>query len=261
VIVPPVKRFRHEQIFDDLTGELIGVGVEMNYSDNPWFPEVLEIERRQDQANQDSETYSWIWEGDYLELSEAQIFRNKYESKDFEPDPNTWDGPYQGLDFGFANDPSAATRSWIHDDCLWIEYDAGAVGLELDDTVEFLSKLIPDIELYPIYADNARPESISHLKRKGLSRIRPCEKGKGSVEDGIAFIKSFKRVYIHTRCKETLNEFKNYSYKKDRLTDEVLPIIVDAFNHYIDSLRYGLERISKGRRRTKPSTGGSRIYQ
>jgi len=255
------KRFRHEQIFDDLTGELIGVGVEMNYSDNPWFPEVLEIERRQDQANQDSETYSWIWEGDYLELSEAQIFRNKYESRDFEPDPNTWDGPYQGLDFGFANDPSAATRSWIHDDCLWIEYDAGAVGLELDDTVEFLSKLIPDIELYPIYADNARPESISHLKRKGLSRIRPCEKGKGSVEDGIAFIKSFKRVYIHTRCKETLNEFKNYSYKKDRLTDEVLPIIVDAFNHYIDSLRYGLERISKGRRRTKPSTGGSRIYQ
>lgn len=255
------KRFRHEQIFDDLTGELIGVGVEMNYSDNPWFPDVLEIERRQDQANQDSETYSWIWEGDYLELSEAQIFRNKYESRDFEPDPNTWDGPYQGLDFGFANDPSAATRSWIHDDCLWIEYDAGAVGLELDDTVEFLSKLIPDIELYPIYADNARPESISHLKRKGLSRIRPCEKGKGSVEDGIAFIKSFKRVYIHTRCKETLNEFKNYSYKKDRLTDEVLPIIVDAFNHYIDSLRYALEKISKGRRRTKPSTGGSRIYQ
>ena len=254
------RRFRHDQIFDDLTGELIGVGVEMNYSDNPWFPEVLEIERRQDKANLDDETYRWIWEGDYLELSEAQIFRNKYEVMDFVPDPQKWDGPYQGLDFGFSQDPTAATRSWIYDDCLWIEYDAGAVGLELDDTVEFLSKLIPDIGLYPIYADNAMPESISHLSRKGLKRIRACEKVKGSVEDGIAFIRSFKRVYIHTRCKETLNEFKNYSYKKDRITDEVLPIIIDAFNHYIDSLRYALEKASKGRKRANPAGAGSRTF-
>ncbi|WP_228703819.1 PBSX family phage terminase large subunit [Acinetobacter larvae] len=239
------KRFRHEQIFDELTGELIGVGCEMNYSDNPWFPEVLEIERRQDQANQDDATYRWIWEGDYLELSEAQIFRNKFEIKDFEPDPQTWDGPYQGLDFGFAKDPTAATRSWIHDDCLWIEYEAGAVGLELDDTKPFICNKIPDFEKYPTYADNARPESISHLRGKGLIRMRACEKGKGSVEDGIEHIKSFKCVYIHSRCKETLKEFRNYSYKKDRLTDEVLPIIVDDWNHYIDSLRYALEKVMK----------------
>jgi phage terminase large subunit len=253
-------RFRHEEIYDDLTGELIGLGVEMNYTDNPWFPEVLEIERRRDQATLDDSTYRWIWEGEYLELSEAQIFRNKFEIQEFEPDPYSWDGPYQGLDFGFAHDPLAATRSWIHDDCLWIEYEAGAVGLELDDTVEFLSKLIPDLEDYAIYADNARPESISHLKRNGLSRIKACEKGKGSVEDGIAFIQSFKRVYIHPRCKETLNEFRNYSYKKDRLTDEVLPIIIDAYNHYIDSIRYALEKISKGRRKAKPATAGSRTF-
>lgn len=232
-------RFRHEQIFDD-SGKLIGMGVEMNYTDNPWFPDVLEIERRRDQANQDDATYRWIWEGDYLEMSEAQIFKNKYEVKEFTPDPEKWDGPYQGLDFGFANDPTAGTRSWIHDDCLYIEYEAGKVGLELDDTVDFLSAHIPDIEKYALYADNARPESISHLKRKGLPKIKACEKGKGSVEDGIAFIKSFRKVYIHPRCVQTLNEFRNYSYKKDRLTDEVLPIIVDAWNHYIDScIEYG----------------------
>lgn len=257
---PTSKRFRHDKIYDDVTGELIGVGVEMNYSDNPWFPEVLEIERRQDQANLDSATYSWIWEGDYLERSEAQIFRDKYELRDFEPDPNTWDGPYHGLDFGFAQDPTACTRSWIHDDCLWIEYEAGQKELELDDTVDFLKKHIPGIELYMVYADNARPEAISYLRRHGLRKVRPCEKGKGSVEDGIAFIRSFKRVYIHTRCKETYQEFKNYSYKKDRLTDEVLPIIVDDWNHYIDSLRYGLEPISKGRKRSKPATAGTRTF-
>ena len=76
-------------------------------------------------------------------------------------------------------------------------------------------------------------------------RIKGVEKGKGSVEDGIEFIKSFKKVYIHPRCKQTLFEFREYAYKKDRLTDEVLPIVVDANNHYIDALRYALEPIMK----------------
>ena len=237
-------RFGHPEMLDD-DGNVIGRCVVVNYMDNPWFPEVLDIERRRDKANQDDATYRWIWEGAYLELSEAQIFRNKYESKEFEADPKKWDGPYIGLDFGFSQDPTACVKVWIHDGCIWIDYEAGKVGLELDDTVDFLKQRIPEIEKYPIGADSARPESISHLKRKGLFRIKGVEKGKGSVEDGIEFIKSFKKVYIHPRCKQTLFEFREYAYKKDRLTDEVLPIVVDANNHYIDALRYALEPIMK----------------
>lgn len=244
---PTTEQFGHPEIFDPVTGELIGMCVEMNYSDNPWFPHVLELERRKDQANLDDATYRWIWEGAYLEHSDAQIFRGKYEIKDFEADSQKWDGPYIGIDFGFAQDPTACVRAWIHDDCIWIDYEAGKVGLELDDTVPFLEKKIPDIRKYPSYADSARPESISHLKGKGLIRIKGVEKGKGSVEDGIEFIKSFKKVIIHTRCKQTAYEFREYSYKKDRLTDEVLPIVVDKDNHYIDALRYALEKIMKRR--------------
>ena len=242
---PTSERFRHTEIKDTQTGELIGIGAEMNYVDNPWFPDVLDIERRRDQSNQDDATYRWIWEGAYLEMSESQIFKGKYEVRDFEPDPVNWDGAYIGLDFGFAQDPTACVKCWIHDECIWIESEAGGVGMELDDTVPFLLKKITDIKKYPVYADNARPESISHLRRKGLNRIQGVEKGKGSVEDGIEFIKSFKKVYIHSRCKQTLSEFRDYSYKKDRLTDEVLPIIVDKDNHYIDALRYALEKIMK----------------
>lgn len=241
---PTSSRFRHEEMFDD-DDNLIGIGAEMNYSDNPWFPAVLELERKRDKRNLDDATYQWIWEGAYLEMSESQVFKGKYEEKDFIPDPKKWDGPYFGLDFGFAQDPTACVKAWIYDDCLWIEYDAGAVGLELDDTTEFLEKKIPDIAKYPIYADNARPESISHLKKKGLRRIVAVEKGKGSVEDGIAFIKSFNKVIIHSRCKATLKEFRDYSYKKDRLTDEVLPILLDKDNHYVDALRYSIEKIMK----------------
>lgn len=241
------KRFRHDKIFDEDTGELIGIGCEINWKDNPWFPDVLDRLRRKDKATMDSATYEWIWEGCYLERSESQIFRDKYEVKEFEPDYYKWDGAYQGLDFGFARDPTAFVRAWIHDDCLWIRNECGAVGLELDDTYRFILHTVADVDKYSTRADNARPESISHLKRKGMQNLRACEKGKGSVEDGIEFIKSFRKVYIHPNCKKTIEEFKNYSYKKDRLTNEVLPIIMDDWNHYIDALRYALEPIMKGR--------------
>ena len=221
--------------------------VHMNYTDNPWFPEVLEKERLNDLRRLDDATYRWIWEGAYRENSEAQIFAGKYEIRDFEPGID-WDGPYQGLDFGFAQDPTASVRCWIYDNCLWIEREAGKVGLELDETSEFICKRIPDFEEYVTRADNARPESISYLKRHGISRMTPCEKGKGSVEDGISHMRSYERIYVHSRCKETIDEFRKYSYKVDRLSGDVMPDIVDAHNHYMDAIRYALEPVMKRRK-------------
>ena len=120
--------------------------------------------------------------------------------------------------------------------------------MELDQTTGFILSRIPAFDRYVTRADSARPESISYLRRYGLPRVVPAQKGKGSIEDGISFIKSFRKVYIHPRCKETLNEFRNYSYKVDRLSGDILPDVVDAFNHSIDSLRYSLEPIMKNRR-------------
>lgn len=213
--------------------------VEMNYSDNPWFPEVLEQERLNDRARLDDATYRWIWEGAYLEASEAQIFRGKYQELEFEPNPD-FDGPYYGLDFGFAQDPTAAVKCWVFNNDLYIEYEAGKVGLELDETTQFITKGVPQIADHVVRADSARPESISYLKRHGLPRIIGVEKWKGSVEDGIEHIKSYNKVYIHPRCQHTLNEFRLYSYKTDRLSGDVLPVVIDAHNHFIDALRYAL---------------------
>ncbi|OFN57230.1 hypothetical protein HMPREF2541_01955 [Eikenella sp. HMSC061C02] len=89
------------------------------------------------------------------------------------------------------------------------------------------------LEKYVVRADSARPESISYLKRHGLPRITGVQKGKGSVEDGIEFIKSFKWVFIHPDAAATLREFKLYSYKTDRLSGDVLPVVLDENNHCI----------------------------
>lgn len=217
---------------------------EVNYFDNDWFPTELEEQRRHAERVMSPGEYAWIWEGAYLQHSEAQVFRDKYRIDEFTPAAG-WDGPYFGVDFGFAQDPTTGVKAWIANNCLYIEHDFSQAHLELDETANALIEALPDVERHTVRADNARPESISYLKRYGLPRIEPCKKGKGSVEDGVQFIKSFKKVIIHPRCKAAQQEFDLYSYKIDRLSGDILPQLVDANNHVIDALRYALEPIMK----------------
>lgn len=219
--------------------------VEMNYGDNPWFPATLEAERVADRERLDDATYAWVWEGAYRENSDAQILAGKYRVEEFEPAAG-WDGPYFGLDWGFSQDPTAGVKLWISDGRLYVEHEAGRVGLENDDIAAFMIQHLPGIERHVVRADNSRPETISHVRNDGggrrscLPQIIPCEKWPGSVEDGIAHLRSYREIVIHPRCTGFLREARLYSYKTDRLTGDVLPIVVDAHNHYIDAARYGL---------------------
>lgn len=47
--------------------------VEMNYRDNPWFPQVLEQERLDDRQLR-PDTYDHVWEGDYLEIVKGAYY-------------------------------------------------------------------------------------------------------------------------------------------------------------------------------------------
>jgi phage terminase large subunit len=233
---PVDKRFRQNPPKRCLIAEL-------NYKDNPWFPQKLENQRVRAQETMDDYMYRHIWEGAYLEISDAQIFKGKFKVKEFESGYG-WSKHY-GLDFGFSQDPTAGVCVAIFEDDLYIEFEAGQVGLELDQTSDFLIKNIPGISANKIRADNARPESISYLKRNGLRRIEGAKKGPGSVVDGIEHMKSFGTIYIHPRCVHTIEEFVEYSYKIDRLSGDVLGDIVDKYNHYIDAIRYALEGVKK----------------
>ncbi|AUU38608.1 TPA: phage terminase large subunit [Proteus mirabilis] len=236
--------------------------VEMNYNDNPWFPDVLEEERLDDLNSLEYSDYAWIWEGAYLENSDKQVLANKYVVQSF-PD-NLWqkaDRLLFGADFGFAKDPNTLVRMFMLDRNLYIEYEAYGAGVELNDMWKFyagkdgatdkqLSEWevtddakfagIPEARKWPIKADNSRPETISHIKKQGFN-ISAAKKWQGSVEDGITHLRGFKQIIIHPRCKETAKEARLYSYKTDRITGEVLPVIEDKNNHCWDAVRYGLD--------------------
>jgi phage terminase large subunit len=231
--------------------------VELNYLDNPWFPAVLEQERLDDLAKR-PDTYDHVWGGKFLTMSDAQIFAGFHTVAEFEPGRH-WSGPYYGMDFGFAADPTCAVEVWVNPaGVVHFRREAGKVGLELDDTAQYFIDRMPGIERHAIRADSARPESISYLRRGGpsaaagskprpkLPMIEGVKKGPGSVQDGIDFLKA-SRVVIHPDCPETAREARLYSFKVDRLSGDVLPIIVDDHNHYFDAGRYAVQPLVKVR--------------
>lgn len=207
----------------------------VNYNDNPWFPDVLRREMDYDKEV-DYGKYEHIWLGKTVIDTDAQIYHGKFELKEFETPEDTIF--YYGADWGFANDPTAAIRCFIKEQCLYIDYETGGVGVEFEELPQ-LFDVIPDVRKWEIRCDSARPETISYMLRQGFKTVA-CPKWKGSVEDGIEYIRSFRRIYVHTRCKHTYEEFKFYSYKQDKNTGDILPIVLDKDNHYLDALRYAL---------------------
>jgi phage terminase large subunit len=134
----------------------------------------------------------------------------------------------------------------VKDDVLYVDREAFGHQVELDDTPALFDS-IPTARKWPIKADSARPETISYVRRQGFPQLGPAEKWKGSVEDGIAALKAFRQIVVHERCPHIAKEFRLYSYKIDKVTGDILPIIVDKHNHGIDALRYALDGYIRGR--------------
>ena len=213
----------------------------VNYDENPFLPDTARAEMEWTKQR-DYEAYLHIWEGEVRRHSDAIIFSGRFRVEDFETDAGA--RFYHGADWGFANDPTVLIRCYIKDRTIYIDREAWGVGVDLDETPA-LFDTIETARMWAIKADNARPETISFMRRRGY-RISGAKKWAGSVEDGIEYLKSFD-IVVHPRCRHTIDEFEHYSYKVDKQTGDILPIVVDAWNHCIDALRYSQDGLIKGR--------------
>lgn len=210
----------------------------VNWSDNPFFSDTSLPAEREWMQRTDPDTYAHVWEGECRQNSESQVLKGKYGIEAFTPGAN-WDGPYQGCDWGFSTDPTAFVRCWINDGKLYVEHEAYGIGIEIDKLPIYFDA-IPNARHYVTRADSARPETISFLQRHGYDRLVAADKWSGSVEDGVAFLRSFEKIVIHPRCKHTQEEARLWSYKTNKLTGDVLPQLLDRHNHTWDAIRYAL---------------------
>lgn len=218
--------------------------VQANYMDNPWLPDELRAEMEFDKRR-DPDKYVHVWLGGYRQNSNARVFHN-WVVEEFERPAGTIFR--LGADWGFASDPSVLIRCDIEGNRLYVDHEAYMVGCEIINLPELFMS-VPDAEKWPITADSARPETISHMQKHGFPKIRAAIKGAKSLEEGVEFLKAFD-IVVHPRCKHLIDELSLYKYKEDALTGAVLPVLEDKDNHVIDALRYACE----GARRagTKP---------
>ena len=236
--------------------------VKATHEDNPWLPDVLRTEMEWDRSR-DIEKYNHVWGGEYEKHSEARVFKN-WMVREFDTPARA--AFYHGGDWGFSVDPSVLIRSFVDGRTLYVDREAYEVGCEIDDTPALFDSLECGPECgclvagrasqsrtctlathgqarrWQIFADSARPETISYMRRHGYPLVRPARKGTGSVEEGIKFLQNYN-IVVHPRCVHTIAELTHYSYEKDKLTDAVLPILQDKKNHVIDALRYAVEEL------------------
>jgi phage terminase large subunit len=211
------------------------VVTEVNWQDNPWFPDVLRAELEYDRAR-DPDRYAHVWAGGYLRNSSARVFKH-WRVEEFEAPP---DAIFRyGADWGFAQDPTVLVRCYVQGRTLYVDHEAYQVGCEIVDTPA-LFLTVPAAERWPIIADSARPETISHMRKNGFPKILPAVKGARSVEEGVEFLRSHD-IVVHPRCQHVIDELSLYAYKIDPGTGAVLPVLEDRDNHAIDALRYALE--------------------
>lgn len=219
-------------------------------ADMPFFPAPLLMEMERDRRR-DPDRYAHVWLGEYRKNSEARVFKN-WKIEPYEVPPGT--RPYFGSDFGFSIDPTVGLRIFVIPEkrTLYIDREVRQVGCPIDKTAQLfdglkLTEEDHDPRRWPMKADSSRPETIQYLNAHGYPQMLGAKKGAGSVEEGVEFIKSWD-IIVHPNCKEVATELTLYTYETDKQTDEVLPVLKDAHNHFIDALRYALEDV----RRTSP---------
>lgn len=223
----PVRKFWGETEF---VGDRY-VTIRSTYKDNPYLSkeQIGAIEKNKGDAN---------WWRIYGEGETGGVEGNVYPSYEVIEDmPETFTGRCLGLDFGFVNDPTAIVDIRFHGWDLYVDllcYETGLLNASIADylTSNMLHRLIT-------VCDNAEQKSIVELQQRRIKAI-PCVKGRGSVAGGIAQVKQFK-LHVTKRSVKLLDELDNYKWIKDESTDTYTNEAIDAWNHALDALRYGVD--------------------
>jgi phage terminase large subunit len=221
--------------------------VEMNWSDNPWFPDVLKKEMEACKRRS-LDDYLHIWEGKTRTFTKASILGHLVKEQTFEPDPS-W-VPYYGIDWGFAADPTVCARVFYHERKLYLRNEFHGHGVEINDYAKCF-QTVPGADRNELWADNSRPESISYLNNpqnfpdKIPLKVKAAPKWSGSVEDGIAWLRSLDGIIIHPDCPNALFEVPRYSWKVDKHTGAILPVPAEGNDHVADAIRYACHRFIK----------------
>ena len=217
------------------------------YKDNR-FLDAVTRENIEELANRNEEYYKIYALGEFATLD--KLVFPKYTKALLNKDDLRQITSYFGLDYGFINDPSAFMHVKIDDDRkrLYVVEEYVKKGLTNDKIAESITALGYAKE--PIRADSAEKKSNQELRNLGISRVIDVKKGAGSVMQGIQYLLQYEWI-VDERCVKTIEELENYTWKKDKATNEYINEPVDSYNHCLDAIRYAIQdKITKSKIKT-----------
>lgn len=217
------------------------------YKDNR-FLDALTRENIEELANRNEAYYKIYALGEFATLD--KLVFPKYTKALLNKDDLRQITSYFGLDYGFINDPSAFMHVKIDDDRkrLYVVEEYVKKGLTNDKIAESITALGYAKE--QIRADSAEKKSNQELRNLGISRVIDVKKGAGSVMQGIQYLLQYEWI-VDERCVKTIEELENYTWKKDKATNEYINEPVDSYNHCLDAIRYAIQdKITKSKIKT-----------
>lgn len=208
--------------------------IKSTYKDNQFLEQAI-IDMIEAKKGDGNNNFWRVYGLGELGVAEGLVYDN-FEVADF--DKNRFARYYNGIDWGFSNDPFAFVRCAVENDILYICDEIYQRKLLNKDSAPLVKSIINSEY---VYCDCAEPKSVAEFQNLGVNAIS-CQKGAGSIETGIKHLQSYKKIIIHPSCPNVASEFRNYEWKKDKNGD-LMAQPVDAFNHALDAIRYALNDI------------------
>lgn len=207
------------------------------YKDNRFLDEVTK-ENIEELADRNEAYYKIYALGEFATLD--KLVFPKYKKQLLNKDELSHIPSDFGLDYGFINDPSAFMHVKIDEENkrLYIVEEYVKKGLTNDKIAEAIKTLGYSKEI--IRADSAEKKSNQELRNLDIPRVIDVIKGPGSVMQGIQYILQYE-IIVDERCVKTIEELENYTWKKDKATNEYINEPVDSYNHCLDAVRYAVQ--------------------
>lgn len=223
------------------------VAVEMNYTDNPWFPDVLDLERKHAQATMKPEEYGHIWEGKCMPAVSGAIYFDEVSKA--ESEGRIRDVPHDPLlkvhaiwDLGWNDSMSIILAQRAASELRIIGY--------IEDSHRTLADYALDLKAMPYnwgvdylpHDGFAKDYKTGKTAKEILEAMgRTVEQTPNmDIEGGIRAARmTFGRTYIDkTKAARLIECLKRYRRHINQQTNEASAPLHDEFSHGADAWRY-----------------------
>lgn len=228
------------------------ITIELNHTDNPWFPDVLEKERQHAQLTMRDEDYRHVWEGQckpavegaiYFDAMSASIAAGRIREVPHDGSLKT----HVVFDLGMADSMTLILVQKVASEIRVIHYIEGNQRILADYSAELRGLRLDDQPMN--WGTVYLPHDGFHTRHQTGKDDATIMQGLGwtvaqvpnvSVNSGIDRAREiFPRIYFNkTRTERLIECLKRYRWNISQKTGEAVRPLHDEFSHGADAFRY-----------------------